>query len=79
MPDILAEDAERVAQRVRGAVEEVEFSLKGVAAPLKVTVSVGLAFHRPQEAGGTLIGRADAALYASKNGGRNMVTLATAA
>ena len=76
---IMPEDAERVAQRVRGAVEEAGFSLKDVATPLKVTVSIGLAFHRMQEAGGTLIGRADAALYASKNRGRNMVTMATAA
>ena len=79
MPDILAEDAERVAQRVRGAIEAAGFSLKDVAEPLKVTVSVGLAFYRPQETGGDLIGRADAALYASKNHGRNMVTLANAA
>jgi PleD family two-component response regulator len=50
-----------------------------VAVPLNVTVSIGLAFHRKQEAGGALIGRADAVLYASKNQGRNMVTLATAA
>ena len=79
MPDILAENAERAAQRVRGAVEEAGFMLKDVAAPLNVTVSIGLAFHRPQETGSALIGRADAALYASKNQGRNMVTLATAA
>ena len=79
MPDILAENAERVAQRVRSAVEDVGFSLTGVAAPLNVTVSIGLAFHQPQESGGTLIGRADRALYASKSQGRNMVTLATAA
>jgi two-component system cell cycle response regulator len=79
MPDILPENAERVAQRVRNAVEETGFSLKGVAMPLNVTVSIGLAFHRKQEAGGALIGRADAALYMSKNKGRNMVTLATAA
>jgi two-component system cell cycle response regulator len=79
MPDILADDAERVAQRVRGAVEATGFLLPSGAAPLNVTVSIGLAFHRLQEAGGTLIGRADAALYASKERGRNMVTLATAA
>ena len=79
MPDILAENAERVAERVRAAVEETGFRLKDTPAPLSVTVSIGLAFHRPGEAGSTLINRADAALYASKNSGRNMVTLAAAA
>lgn len=79
MPDILAENAERVAQRVRGAVEDAGFLLKDAAVPLNVTVSIGLAFLRPHEVGVSLIGRADAALYASKNRGRNMVTLATAA
>jgi PleD family two-component response regulator len=44
-----------------------------------VTVSIGRAFHRPDEAGCALVNRADAALYASKNRGRNMVTLAAAA
>ena len=79
MPDILAENAERVAERVRAAVEETGFTLKDIPAPLSVTVSIGLAFHRPGEAGGALINRADAALYASKNSGRNMVTMAAAA
>ncbi|MFQ5566810.1 MAG: PleD family two-component system response regulator [Paracoccaceae bacterium] len=79
MPDILPENAESVAERVRAAVEETGFTLKDSPAPLSVTVSIGLAFHRPGEAGSALISRADAALYASKNSGRNMVTLAAAA
>jgi two-component system, cell cycle response regulator len=79
MPDILPEDAQRVAERVRGAIENAGFELTGIATPLSVTVSIGLAFHHPDEAGSDLIQRADAALYASKNSGRNMVTLAAAA
>ena len=79
MPDILPEDAKRVAERVRGAIENDGFELAGVAAPLPVTVSIGLAFHYPDEEGSSLIQRADAALYASKNSGRNMVTLAASA
>jgi two-component system cell cycle response regulator len=89
MPDILPENAQRVAERVRSAVEETGFSLKDVPGPLPdsldapvsldVTVSIGLAFHWPDETGSALLGRADAALYASKNHGRNKVTLATAA
>jgi len=79
MPDILPEDAQRVAERVRGAIENAGFELTDIAVPLSVTVSIGLAFHHPDEAGSDLIQRADAALYASKNSGRNMVTLAAAA
>jgi two-component system cell cycle response regulator len=79
MPDILAEDAQRVAERVRSAVEETGFKLGDAAVALDVTVSVGLAFYYPGETGSALVNRADAALYASKNRGRNMVTLATAA
>jgi len=79
MPDILPENAERVAERVRGAVEGAGFQLENVPAPLPVTVSIGLAFRWPDETGSALINRADAALYASKNSGRNMVTLAVAA
>jgi two-component system cell cycle response regulator len=79
MPDILPEDAKRVAERIRGAVERAGFTLSSAEQPLEVTVSIGLAFHRPDEAACALIDRADLALYSSKNGGRNRVTLAAAA
>ncbi|KPF79277.1 diguanylate cyclase [Brevundimonas sp. AAP58] len=39
-----------------------------------VTISAGLAQRRPGETGTELLDRADAALYASKRNGRNMVT-----
>lgn len=41
-----------------------------------VTISAGFAVRRPGEPGTTLLGRADAALYASKRAGRNRVTSA---
>lgn len=79
MPDIPPEKAEDAAERVRRAVENSGFLLEGVRDPLEVTVSIGLAFHRPGESAAELLERADAALYVSKNAGRNMVTLSEAA
>lgn len=79
MPDIVPEHAESVAERVRGAVESAGFPIEGHAAPLRVTVSIGLAFHRVGDPAPTVLERADAALYVSKRAGRNMVTLAAAA
>ncbi len=79
MPDIPPSHAERVAERIRTAVEDGPFPLGDGDPYLPVTVSVGLAFLRPGETGPGLIERADGALYASKSGGRNMVTLAEAA
>lgn len=79
MPDILPAHARRVAERVRAAVEDMPFRVGDGGPYLPVTVSVGLAFLRPGETGAGLIERADGALYASKNSGRNMVTLAEAA
>jgi diguanylate cyclase (GGDEF)-like protein len=44
------------------------------AVPL--TVSIGVAQRTPNESTESLLARADAALYAAKQGGRNRVTLA---
>jgi len=45
---------------------------------LAVTVSIGYAVLTDKESSLEVLKRADEALYASKNGGRNMVTLAAA-
>jgi len=79
MPDIQAENAEGVAERVRRAVERSGFAFAGSPSPIEVTVSIGLAFHTAGETGSSLVARADEALYRSKNGGRNRITLAEAA
>ena len=78
MPDIRPEDARSVAERVRKAIEQHDFIAGDGKLRLKVTVSIGLAFRLPGEPGVGLIRRADEALYASKNRGRNKVTLAAA-
>lgn len=70
LPLLRAESAHDVAERLRVAVETID-------TPLPVTVSVGLATF-PDDACSRedLLGRADAALYASKASGKNMTTLA---
>lgn len=72
MPGSAAEDAEKIAERIRGRVEAYrppERTMKG----LKVTVSVGLAVSSPGMNATELIGQADQALYHAKHTGKNRV------
>lgn len=62
-------DAKRAAECVRAAIAEDKFDFQGT--PLSVTVSVGLASAANGEQPAALIKRADAALYAAKQAGRN--------
>ena len=66
-----------LAERIRQAVSELEFAADGQ--PVPVTISIGAAHAIPRrvdpEIGERLIAEADAAMYDSKNGGRNRVTL----
>ena len=57
-------DAAATADRLRGAL------------PAGVTCSTGVAAHRPHETPSQLVGRADAALYAAKAGGRDRTVVA---
>jgi len=61
--------AEEPAERIRQSVEQAVFSHRGVQ--LSVTISCGVAEAMPGEDMASLLGRADQALYASKNAGRN--------
>jgi diguanylate cyclase (GGDEF)-like protein len=65
-----------VAQRVRRAVTEIPLVVGGHLLPM--TVSIGVADFAGEDVE-TLVGRADAALYAAKAAGRNTVTLSAAA
>ena len=69
-----------LAERMRRAVAAKSFELPGVGEPAAVTVSIGVAEHRPSAgtddlkmAGERLIALADAALYEAKASGRNTV------
>ncbi len=68
--------AGQVAERLRLAVAEAPFNPGLGAPPLAVTVSLGVALSSPQVSPLALLAAADAALYASKRNGRNLVTLA---
>jgi diguanylate cyclase (GGDEF)-like protein len=74
LPGAAEDDATRIAQALRVAVEELE------TAGLRITCSFGVATARGQEiALEGLVARADAALYAAKRHGRNRVERAEAA
>jgi two-component system cell cycle response regulator len=75
-PDADQEEASDIAERVRKAVARFSFDI-GTDNPLAVTVSIGVAeWGGDPEKAASMIARADEALYASKNHGRNRVTIA---
>lgn len=76
MPDTESFAAQRVAERIREAIESIPFAARGGAA-IRATVSIGVATGSGEaiDADG-LFRRADAALYQAKKAGRNRVALA---
>lgn len=75
MPDTDVTSAELIAERVRQAIAEKGFDIKGQR-PLSVTVSVGVSFNEnAADTPESLIKRADVALYRAKREGRNRVIL----
>ncbi|MEZ5564187.1 MAG: GGDEF domain-containing protein [Gammaproteobacteria bacterium] len=73
LPETSMRGALKCAERMRKAVVQRPF--EGLH---PVTVSIGIAEYRPGESVSDLIERADRALYAAKNAGRNRVHCATA-
>ena len=65
------EASKEVAERLRGLIESARFPFNGLI--LRLTVSVGIAQIRPEEDATAFVQRADAALYSSKEAGRNCV------
>jgi len=79
MQNIRSAQASAIAERIRRSVADPSFPVDGVEDGVRVTVSIGLALHRGNgETAPDLLARADAALYDSKHGGRNLVTLSAA-
>lgn len=67
--------AQRVAERLRGAVERRPFET-GSTLRIALTVSIGLSFWLDSEALELALRRADDALYGTKAAGRNRVEVA---
>lgn len=83
LPDTGLATARRIAERLRGAIEEQPVALPD-GSMLPVTASIGLAVDdRPQPGLGAgvqgLLDRADRALFGAKAGGRNKVTVGRSA
>ncbi|MFC7411197.1 sensor domain-containing diguanylate cyclase [Hydrogenophaga atypica] len=75
LPNSNAEQAARVAERMREAVANSQIHVRGQ--PLHFTASFGVAEFQAQELSlESLMARADAALYEAKRQGRNRVLLA---
>jgi diguanylate cyclase (GGDEF)-like protein len=74
LPGADLEEAQRTAERLRLVVAEQRFLPDGVAAPLRVTVSIGGAVYPDQSRTKTgLFNAADSALYRAKHEGKNRV------
>ena len=65
----------QIAERLRQAMVQVPFDLPS-GDTRQVTISIGVALHRDEESLQSLMARADQALYAAKQGGRNRVCAA---
>ncbi|EHR73715.1 diguanylate cyclase (GGDEF) domain-containing protein [Burkholderiales bacterium JOSHI_001] len=76
LPGTPAEAAARVAERLRQTVAASRVRRKGAQEVLeRVTISLGVASYHRGESARQFIERADQALYASKKGGRDRVTV----
>jgi len=73
-PGARDEEARRVAERVRRALEQMPLVVKGQEVP--ITGSLGVAVREPDGGAEDLVRQADMALYRAKAAGRNRVEMA---
>jgi diguanylate cyclase len=78
LPNTVLRAAVTVADHIRRAVMSKELMKRSTGEHLgRISISVGVATLRPGDTGQSLIGRADACLYAAKRAGRNRVVCET--
>ena len=73
LPETTGQEAMIPAERFRQRIADSAFPMPPDGQPVSVTVSVGIAGYRDGDAIDDVIRRADLAMYAAKNGGRNLV------
>ena len=73
LPETTGEEAETVAYRIKDTVEKEKFTPRS-GASVFVTISVGVTQYVPTEDITAFVKRADTAMYASKDEGRNKVS-----
>jgi len=74
MPDTPNDVAAKILDRLRVITAELDWS--AFSNGLSVTISAGVATMRPNETSDSILARADAALYVSKDSGRNRISTA---
>ena len=75
MPETTRSEARRMASRLCAAVRDAPVPIASSEAPVHVTVSIGVTIGHAGGNAANLLDEADRALYGSKSGGRNTVTL----
>lgn len=79
LPDTPSSGGRQLAEQIRATVEKLHIKrLDKNETVANITVSLGVATYRAGEPATELLARADKALYASKENGRNRVTLENA-
>lgn len=73
LPETDAKKSEHAARRILKAMESLSFSPES-GKKIPVTVSIGITEYSPEEDLSSFIGRADRAMFASKQKGRNRIT-----
>lgn len=73
LPETTCKEAQKVAERIRNAVKTESFPPEQKN-KITITISIGVTQYAPQEELSAFIQRADKAMYASKQNGRNKVT-----
>ncbi|MBI1423811.1 MAG: diguanylate cyclase [Gammaproteobacteria bacterium] len=76
LPETTVDDAMRVANKLRSDIEQTPFHFHDKR--VEITISAGVAQYHQDELVTSLFERADAALYAAKEAGRNQVKSAEA-